>query len=261
MNGEAKLISQSLTQLSDKRFNMKISDAKTYERSIKLLKQSRDVNILEMANKSLKSSFGEIDNNVSKIPLAELIQMSENNEIDQNSKIKNPFEWFEELLHRRISHEFPEDFNLIENEQSFLYYILKHAHLVSDKCLKMILRETVKLMDEFYNILGEQVNEYISIFIQIFELYLIVDNEDSKFNEIHETIIQLFAKSTKNRTDEMVFLFRKVFIEKIFVHINDVDNKEKLFYLCEILVRMLDPNENQQVEFFKLFKVFLKKYN
>ena len=114
-----------------------------------------------------------------------------------------------------------------------------------------------KMIDEYYNFLSEQVNEYVSIFLLIFDCYISIDLDDFKFKVLHEALIVFFIKSLKNRSEEMIYIFKNILIKKIFEAMNSLENHEKLIYLCEIIYKIMDPTDAQQVEFFKMFKDYL----
>ena len=56
----------------------------------------------------------------------------------------------------------------------------------------------------------------------------------------------------------MIYIFKNIFIAKIFEVMRKYEQKDKLEWLCDLIFKMLEPLENQQVEFFKLFKENIK---
>lgn len=142
-------------------------------------------------------------------------------------------------------------------ENNLFYDFFKNIHLVSTEALLLVMNDINKMIDEYYNFLTEQVNEYVSIFLLIFESYISLDLDDDKFQVMHDAIIIFFIKSLKNRSEEMIYVFKNILIKKIFESMINQENREKLIYLCEIIYKIMDPTESQQVEFFKMFKDYL----
>jgi hypothetical protein len=101
------------------------------------------------------------------------------------------------------------------------------------------------------------VNEYVSIFLLIFECYISIDLDDDQFRFMHDAIIVFFIKSLKNTSEEMIYIFNNILIKKIFEAMINLENREKLIFLCEIIYKIMDPIDKQQVEFFKMFKDYL----
>lgn len=71
-------------------------------------------------------------------------------------------------------------------------------------------------------------------------------------------MIKFFSKSLRNKGEEMIYIFKNIFIAKIFEVMKKSEYKDKLEWLCDLIFKMLEPNDSQQVDFFKLFKENIK---
>ncbi len=262
MKGDLKPISNNILDISEKKFNPKISEAKVFERSTKILRQSKDVMLTNdisgkspLINKNINATANaESQNNGTRIALSELINMQEIKEEDKTSKVKNPFEWFEESILKKLNESHKYVMSRFKIENNLFYDFFKNIHLVSTEALALVMNDINKMIDEYYNFLSEQVNEYVSIFLLIFDSYISIDLDDDKFRVLQDAIIVFFIKSQKNRSEEMIYIFKNILIKKIFDAMTDLENRDKLIYLCEIIYKIMDPTESQQVEFFKMFK-------
>ena len=261
MKGDLKPISNNILDISEKKFNPKISEAKVFERSTKILRQSKDVMITNDVNNRSplpKNNIQEQQNTAGgRIALSELINMQEKKDEDKNSKVKNPFEWFEEIIEKKLNADYKNVICRFKLENNLFYDFFKNINLITPDCLTLVMNEINKMIDEYYNFLSEQVNEYISIFLLIFEAYVSIDLDDDKFKILHEAIIIFFLKSLKNRSEEMIYIFKNILIKKIFEAMINNENRDKLIYLCEIIYKIMDPTDAQQVEFLKTFKEYL----
>lgn len=56
----------------------------------------------------------------------------------------------------------------------------------------------------------------------------------------------------------MIYIFKNIFIYKIFEVMKKPEHQDKLEWLCDLIFKMLEPLETQQVDFFKLFKENIK---
>ena len=265
MKGDLKPISNNIFDISEKKFNPKISEAKVFERSTKILRQSKDVmltndinNKSPLLNKNNSANVNaESQNAGTRIALSELISMQEKKEEDKSSKVKNPFEWFEESIQKKLQENHKNVMSRFKIENNLFYDFFKNINLVSTEALALVMSDINKMIDEYYNFLSEQVNEYVSIFLLIFECYISIDLDDDKFRVMHEAIIVFFIKSLKNRSEEMIYIFKNILIKKIFEAMASLENRERLIYLCEIIYKIMDPTDTQQVEFFRIFKDYL----
>lgn len=258
MKGDLKLISNNIQDISEKKFNPKISESRVFERSTKLLRQSKDVMLNDMS-KSPNLQKQQIPNPEAqtagtRIALSDLISMQEKKEEDKSSKVKNPFEWFEETIQVKLLENHKEEMSRFKIENNFFYDFFKNLHFISTEALLLVMTDINRMIDEYYNFLSEQVNEYASIFLQIFECYITIDIDDEKFKILHDALIVFFIKSLKNRSDEMIYIFKNILIKKIFDSMLNLENKDKLIFLCEFIYKIMDPLESQQVEFLKIFK-------
>jgi hypothetical protein len=262
MKGEMKLISNNVSNLDSKNFKVQIFEPKESESPTKLLRQVKVTNTApsqENINKLMRSTKEEPQGN----NYAQLIMTNDNPnpEADNMSlmKNKNPFELLEEILSKKMQSEYKEDYAKIKFENKFIYDFFKHINLISTELLQYVLNEINNMIEEFFNILSEQVNEYVNLFLIIFEAYINKElTEESKFKILHEAMGNFFLKSLKNKSEEMFFIFRNVFISKIFEAMNNLEYKDRLLYFCQLIYKILDPNENQQVDLFKLVKQNVK---
>jgi hypothetical protein len=260
MKGDLKLISNNIQDISEKKFNPKISESRVFERSTKLLRQTKDVILTNDMSKSPNLQNQQIPNPESqtaggtRIALSDLISMQEKKEEDKSSKVKNPFEWFEESIQVKLMENHKEEMSRFTIENNFFYDFFKNLHFISTEALFLVMTDINKMIDEYYNFLSEQVNEYASIFLQIFECYINIDIDDDKFKILHDALIVFFIKSLKNRSEEMIYIFKNILIKKIFDSMLNLENRDKLVFLCEIIYKIMDPLESQQVEFLKIFK-------
>lgn len=147
----------------------------------------------------------------------------------------------------------------IENPREFSVIFFSNVlDLKNDRVLEDCFKEINKIIDEYYNILSEQANEYINLFLLIFECYLTVHPNTVTFEIIQEGLISFLFKSLKNKSEEMIYIFNHLFIKKLFNTINDRQQESKIESVCWALVTILSPSESQQVDFFKLFKDNIK---
>ena len=257
MNGESKRINNSISDFSEKKFNPKVSETKVFERSTKILRLSKEaMNILNPSpskspnRKSVGINKQEIEKSELRMNLSELISMQEKKEDDikKHSKVKNPFEWFELNLENKIITENNIILTKFSIENSFFYDFFKNIKLIDIENLNFVMDDIIKMIDEHYNFISEQVNDYASIFLLIFESYISLDLEDEKFLIMHNYIKIFFFKSLKNRSDEIFYIFKNILIKKI------LENRDKLYHLCEMVYKILDPSLEQQLDFFKIFK-------
>jgi hypothetical protein len=79
-------------------------------------------------------------------------------------------------------------------------------------------------------------------------------DDNRKENILHEGLCNFFLKSLKNKNEEMFFIFKNIFLKKIFETINDKEHSYKVKDLCDLLYRILDPSNDQQIELFKMFR-------
>lgn len=270
MKEEAKAISANVLNLTDKNFNIKIIEPKVFERPMRVIRQNKELNI-SASNEKINNSQNQ---NSSTQPIADekknnntdFIELADN-EADKYNRIKNPFDWLEEKLSSKLNNECVEDLKLIYNPDIKLTYLyFNNLDKVSLKSLIIVTNEINNLVDTYYNILSEQINEFISIFLLVFENYISsVDHLEevevggdknmlTQFQVIHDSLLLFFQKCQKNRTEEMTYLFRFYFVEKLFETMNNKNTGEKLHYICELLYNILDPSDNQQVMFVKMIK-------
>lgn len=267
MKEEAKAISANVLNLTDKNFNIKIIEPKVFERPMRVIRQNKELNI-SASNEKINSSHNQNSTQpiVDEKKNNDFIELADN-EADKYNRIKNPFDWLEEKLSNKLNNECVEDLKIIYNPDIRLTYLYFNSlDKVSLKSLVIVTNEINNLVDTYYNILSEQINEFISIFLLVFENYISSSNDDeevevggekfklTQFKIIQNSLLLFFQKCQKNRTEEMTFLFRFYFVEKLFELMNNKNTGDKLHYICELIYNILDPSENQQVMFIKMIK-------
>ena len=251
MKGDVKPMAAQPAQM-EKGFKVKISEPKIFEQPTRTVYQPREPDAIARSSGVPKS---EIDN----VVYNSLFQNDRDIENKSNST-DNPFLTLGEPLSNKIQNDFPEDFNKIHFSKGgkFLNDFFRSLDDLSEQVINLVLQFLIKIIEDFYNILsGKQCNDYIDTFLIIYNAYVNLesyDDESKKFTMLHEGLIQFMNKSLKNKNEEMFFIFKNIFIEKIFETINDKEYSGKLFYLCDLLFNILEPNEEQQVELFKMFK-------
>lgn len=107
---------------------------------------------------------------------------------------------------------------------------------------------------DLYNILHEHINEFLSLFFLVFDVYLNISTEGSKLGLLHEFLKDYFIHSKKNTNEEMYYVFKNIIIKKLFDAINSPEFFNRVKVICDLIFTIFDPNEKSQVEFFKLFK-------
>ena len=251
MKGDVKPMAAQPTQM-EKGFKVKISEPKIFEQPTRTVYQAREPDSIARVSGVPKS---EVDNLV----FNSLFQNDRDIETKSNSN-DNPFLSLGEPLSNKIQNDFPNDFSKIRFSKGgkFLNDFFRSIDELSEAVISLVLQYLIKIIEDFYNILsGKQVNDYIDTFLILFNAYINLesfDDENKKFTILHEGLIQFLNKSLKNKNEEMFFIFKQIFIEKIFETINDREYSAKLYYLCDLLFNILEPNDDQQVELFKMFK-------
>ena len=138
-------------------------------------------------------------------------------------------------------------------------YFFEAIDDISDEALTRVVDTVLKIIQDFYNILsGRQVNDYIDVFLIMFNAYINLEinfsDDNKKASILHEGLCNFFLKSLKNKNEEMFFIFKNIFLKKIFETINDKEHSFKVKDLCDLLYRILDPSSDQQIELFKMFR-------
>ena len=257
MKGDVKPMTTNLAQ-AETGFKVKISEPRVYETTTRIVRQPK-TNQLFAAN---------LNQNASNQIKRESDAFANYNSLIQNEKIEekttnidNPFLTLDEPLSRKIQSDFRDDFDKIRFNKNtkFIYDFFNSIDNLSDGVLNFVLNYVIKIIEDFYNILsGKQSNDFIDIFLVLFNAYINLENYDEednkKFKLMHEGLINFFYKSLKNKNEEMFLIFKNIFIEKIFETINDKEYSNKINNLCDLLFHILQPNNEQQVELFKMFK-------
>lgn len=271
MKAEAKAINPNVLNLTDKNFNIKINPPVVFEKNIRVLKQNKEPQLNTSQDQVSKNQAGKINVQSSYLSQKEeKVQLNEFNEADQEqekyNKVKYPFLWIEEKLFTKLKQDFPQDFNNLTNKNNTTYTFFKELDYYPIKSLWIVCNEINNLIDTYYNILSERINEFINIFCLIFDSYLTASmikeeceiggekNKLSKFEIIHDSLIIFFTRCQKNKNEEMTYFFRFCFLERIFEVMNCNEYEDKLIYFCELIYKLLDPLDSQQVMFIRFIK-------
>ncbi|MCQ2819264.1 MAG: hypothetical protein MJ252_18530 [archaeon] len=261
MKGDIKPMGNQLAQV-EKGFKVSIVEQKQYVPQTTLVKQQRQ-DLADFLSKDKVAPKYEQKENLNFKSL-----LKSDHDIETKTNLDdNPFAKFGEELKKYIfeTEGYEEDINnIILTGRSFIYDFFACARNLSSKILTLAMDKTVDVIRNFYNVLSsKQVNDYVDLFLIIFKAYLEMEptDDEEKFKILHNGLLEFFINSLKNKNEEMLFLFNKVFIKKIFEAINDRSNINRLDYLCNLLYTLLDPNINQQVELFKMFKENINKEN
>jgi hypothetical protein len=247
MKGEVRPIEPNVSNNNDKKFQPFISTAKVYERNTKVLRQNRDTNF-DSTRQIAAGNKATITPDIA----IQRIHMGQEHE---KLNTKNHFEMFDERLENELSLRFPDELTKITIENKFIYDFFKNLDIMSNESIEYVINEITRLVDEYYNIINDQqANDFIFYFLMIFDNYIILDPDDQKFNSIHSSLVYFFNKALKNRSDEMVFLFKNIFFKKFFETLNNIEYKDKVDYITELIYKIIEPNENQLKDFFKMFK-------
>jgi len=258
MKGDVKPMASQPAQ-AEKGFKIKISEPKPYVAQTRTILQPRDSNFrTNISNNQINKTDKELD------AFANYNSLYQNDrDIEQKANsIDNPFLKLGEPLMNNIKADFPEDFKkiIITNEgNKFFYNFFEAIREVSEEALNRVVDTVLKIIQDFYNILsGRQVNDYIDVFLIMFNAYISLEfNYEDDYKKsiiLHEGLCNFFLKSLKNKNEEMFFIFKNIFLKKIFETINDKEHSFKVKDLCDLLYRILDPSNDQQIELFKMFR-------
>ena len=258
MKGDVKPMSSQPAQ-AERGFKIKISEPKPYIAQTRTILQPRDNNFRTNVNNNQPSKADkELD------AFANYNSLYQNDrDIEQKANsIDNPFLKLGEPLMNNIKADFPEDFkkiNITNEGNKFFSDFFDYLEEISDEALSRVMETVLKIIQDFYNILsGRQVNDYIDVFLIMFNAYINLENnyadDNKKATILHEGLCNFFIKSLKNKNEEMFFIFKNIFLKKIFETINDKEYSFKLKDLCDLLYRILDPSNDQQIELFKMFR-------
>jgi hypothetical protein len=279
MKGESKPITSQPTHVADRNFNIEVSQAKHVDKTIKFLKQKDPYTNNSELNKTQKSIHQNQNTNVTQQhkedkpqiqSLNEIIESPENQQ-EKQGKSKEAFEILEDNIILALADHVPDLYQEIvshmkPNERiTYSFFKILSSQPLDNKVIQLVTNEINNLVEQFYNILSEKINEFISIFIIFFEAYLDSDNcfieeyddislNKTNFEILHFEMIIFLSRCQKNKSEEMYFLFRFSIIEKIFEAINNREYRNKLKYLVELLYKILDPIDNQQITFIRFLK-------
>ena len=257
MKGDVKPMAAQPAQ-AEKGFKIKISEPKPYVAQTRTILQPRDTNFRASINQSQQN---KTDNDIDAFANYNSLYQNDRDLEQKANSIDNPFLKLGEPLMNNIKSDFPEDFkkiNVIDNAKFFTYFF-EAIEDISDEALTRVVDTVLKIIQDFYNILsGRQVNDYIDVFLIMFNAYINLEinfSEDNKKATIlHEGLCNFFIKSLKNKNEEMFFIFKNIFLKKIFETINDKEHAFKIKDLCDLLYRILDPSYEQQIDLFKMFR-------
>ena len=247
MKGDVKPMAAQPTQ-AEKGFKIKISEPKPYVAQTRTVLQPRDNNFRSNINNTqVNKTDKELD------AFANYNSLYQNDrDIEQKANsVDNPFLKLGEPLMNNIKADFPEDFkriNITNEGNKFFANFFECIEDVSDEALNRVMDTVLKIIQDFYNILsGRQVNDYIDVFLILFNAYINLENnyadDNKKATILHEGLCNFFLKSLKNKNEEMFFILYSY----------------KVKDLCDLLYRILDPSSDQQIELFKMFRDKTKK--
>jgi hypothetical protein len=251
MKGEMKVISNNISNVDNKNFRLKISEAKTFERSTKLIREIKDNQQSNIYSPKLRNDGKGEDTSQNYVQLK--INNESTREEDPKLQKMNPFDRLEDIISQKTKTEFKAEFENLQADKTVVEF-LKNVNSYSYEFLGMLLSEINKIVDEYYNLMTTHVNEYVTLFYALMEAYLNKEIDNKKFHMIHECLNTFFIKSLKIRSDEIIYIFKYIFIPKIFESIRNLENRKIIYPLCELIYKILDPVDKQLVEFFKLFK-------
>jgi len=252
MKGEMKVISNNVSSVDNKNFRLKISEAKTFERSTKLIREIKDNQQSNIYSPRLRVDGKGEDTSQNYVQLK--INNESTREEDPKLQKMNPFDRLEDIISQKIKAEFKAELENFQQVDKSVAVLLKNVIRFSYGFLGLLLSEINKIVDEYYNLMTTHVNEYVSLFYGLMEAYLNREIDNKKFHMIHECLITFFIKSLKIRSDEIIYIFKYIFIPKILESIRNSENRRIIYPLCELIYKILDPVDKQLVEFFKLFK-------
>ena len=257
MKGDVKPMAAQPAQ-AEKGFKIKISEPKPYVAQTRTILQPRDTNFRANINQSQQN---KTDNDIDAFANYNSLYQNDRDLEQKANSIDNPFLILGEPLMNNIKSDFPEDFkkiNVIDNAKFFTYFF-EAIEDISDEALTRVVDTVLKIIQDFYNILsGRQVNDYIDVFLIMFTAYINLEinfsDDNKKATILHEGLCNFFIKSLKNKNEEMFFIFKNIFLKKIFETINDKEHAFKIKDLCDLLYRILDPSYEQQIDLFKMFR-------
>jgi len=257
MKGDVKPMAAQPAQ-AEKGFKIKISEPKPYVAQTRTILQPRDNNFRTNINQSQQN---KTDNDLDAFANYNSLYQNDRDIEQKANSVDNPFLKLGEPLMNNIKSDFPEDFkkiNIIDNTKFFSSFF-EAIDDISDEALTRVVDTVLKIIQDFYNILsGRQVNDYIDVFLIMFNAYINLEinfaDDNKKTNILHEGLCNFFLKSLKNKNEEMFFIFKNIFLKKIFETINDKEHSFKVKDLCDLLYRILDPSYEQQIDLFKMFR-------
>ena len=257
MKGDVKPMAAQPAQ-AEKGFKIKISEPKPYVARTRTILQPRDNNFRTNINQSQQN---KTDNDLDAFANYNSLYQNDRDIEQKANSVDNPFLKLGEPLMNNIKSDFPEDFKKIniQDNTKFFSYFFEAIEDISDEALTRVVDTVLKIIQDFYNILsGRQVNDYIDVFLIMFNAYINLEinfaDDNKKANILHEGLCNFFLKSLKNKNEEMFFIFKNIFLKKIFETINDKEHAYKVKDLCDLLYRILDPSNDQQIELFKMFR-------
>ena len=257
MKGDVKPMAAQPAQ-AEKGFKIKISEPKPYVAQTRTILQPRDSNYRTNINQTQQN---KTDNDIDAFANYNSLYQNDRDIEQKANSVDNPFLKLGEPLMNNIKADFPEDFkkiNIIDNTKFFSNFF-EAIDDISDEALTRVVETVLKIIQDFYNILsGRQVNDYIDVFLIMFNAYINLEinfaDDNKKANILHEGLCNFFLKSLKNKNEEMFFIFKNIFLKKIFETINDKEHSFKVKDLCDLLYRILDPSYEQQIDLFKMFR-------
>ena len=257
MKGDVKPMASQPAQ-AEKGFKIKISEPKPYVTQTRTILQPRDNNFRTNINQSQQN---KTDNDIDAFANYNSLYQNDRDIEQKANSADNPFLKLGEPLMNNIKSDFPEDFkkiNILDNSKFFAHFF-EAIDDINEDSLARVIDTVLKIIQDFYNILsGRQVNDYIDVFLIMFNAYINLEinfaDDNKKASILHEGLCNFFLKSLKNKNEEMFFIFKNIFLKKIFETINDKEHAYKVKDLCDLLYRILDPSYEQQIDLFKMFR-------
>ena len=189
MKGDVKPMAAQPAQ-AEKGFKIKISEPKPYVTQTRTILQPRDSNIRTNINQSQQN---KTDNDLDAFANYNSLYQNDRDIEQKANSADNPFLKLGEPLMNNIKADFPEDFkkiNIIDNSKFFAHFF-EAIDDVNEESLTRVIDTVLKIIQDFYNILsGRQVNDYIDVFLIMFNAYINLEinfaDDNKKASILHE---------------------------------------------------------------------------
>ena len=232
MKGDVKPMTTNLAQ-AETGFKVKISEPRVYETTTRIVRQPK-------TNQFFAANLNQSPSNQIK---RESDAFANYNSLIQNEKIEekttnidNPFLTLDEPLSRKIQSDFRDDFDKIRftKNTKFIYDFFNSIDNLSDGVLNFVLNYVIKIIEDFYNILsGKQSNDFIDIFLVLFNAYINLENYDDednkKFKLMHEGLINFFYKRSMTKNIQIKLIIYAIYY---FIFYNQTMNNKLNYLKC-----------------------------